>query len=116
MTSRAVTGAEAARTQSLFRDVNERVVELTGPDTEQVTVLCECANEDCSSVLFVAPDEYEAVRRHPTHFLVHRGHVVPGVERVLASIDGYVVVEKFGEAGSLAVALDSRRKPTAASG
>jgi hypothetical protein len=44
-------------------------------------------------------------------FTVAPGHVYPDVERVVET-DGlgnrYEVVEKFGEAGALAVALDSR--------
>jgi hypothetical protein len=56
-------------------------------------------------------EEYESVRRIPTHFLVKPGHVYTDFERVVET-DGdgkrFEVVEKHGEAGTLAVRLDPR--------
>ena len=55
--------------------------------------------------------EYEEVRRRPNHFFVKPGHVLPGVERVVNQANGnrYQVVEKFGEAGKVAIRLDPRQ-------
>ena len=44
-------------------------------------------------------EEYHEIRRLPTHFFVRPGHVYPDFERVIAEPDGYVIVEKFGDAG-----------------
>jgi len=59
-------------------------------------------------------EEYERVRRVPTHFLVLPGesHVFPDIERVVEDHDGYVVVEKFGDAGRMAAKLDPRSRAT----
>ncbi len=103
---------KAARNQSLFREINERIRELNAdggpPSNERWDFLCECASTDCSDVISLTHPEYEAIRRIPTHFPVKPGHVVPDVERVLESNDRYAVVEKFGEAGRVAVQMDSR--------
>jgi hypothetical protein len=40
-------------------------------------------------------DEYEAVRLHPTRFLIKEGHEVADVVRVVDYGTGYVVVAKF---------------------
>lgn len=100
------------RVQALFREVNERVVETTTADRVPgpFEVLCECASDECVEPISISRDDYEAIRRVPTHFLVRHGHVVPDSERVAARGDDYVVVEKFGDAGMAAVQLDPRRR------
>lgn len=55
---------------------------------------------------------YEEVRRVPTHFLVAAGHIYREYERVVEQVNGYAVVEKFGEAGKEALKLDERRGRT----
>ena len=55
-------------------------------------------------------EEYETVRLIPTHFVVTPGHVIHGVERTISVNERYAIVEKFGEAGSMAVQLDPRRR------
>jgi hypothetical protein len=104
---------EAARHQTLFREVNERLRTLNEAfesvmrDSE---FICECANTNCMEHVILTISEYEAVRRVPTRFVVLPGHVFPEVERVAEEHDGYFVVEKFGEAGKAAVRLDSRSR------
>jgi hypothetical protein len=41
--------------------------------------------------------EYEAVRQHPTRFLIKEGHEVADVVRVMGYGTGYVVVAKFAD-------------------
>jgi len=102
----------AARNQSLFREVNEGV-ETVSRDSNLTfhEFSCECANTECIEGASLTIEEYEHVRRIPTHFLVKPGHVYPEVERVVDTDGGsgrYEVVEKFGEAGKLALELDPR--------
>ena len=96
---------KAARNQSLFREVNERVrtVSIDLPHVELVGFVCECANTECLETMELTLPEYEAVRLVPTHFPVRPGHVPPDVEHVVGRHDRYFVVEKFGEAGNVAV-------------
>lgn len=101
----------AARNQSLFRAVNEKVRSLSeamATLTETLTISCECADRSCIGQLDIEPDQYLGVRSEPRRFVVLPGHVYPDVERVVAEFDGYLVIEKFGFAGELAEALDPR--------
>ena len=99
--------ASDARTECLFREINERIVEIT--DTlPGVEVMCECVNERCKATVVLAQHEYEAVRRSPSRFIVTPGHVALEIERAVETHDGYLVVEKTGEAGRTAVRLDPR--------
>ena len=98
---------EGARTQSVFREVNERIEEISAVESE---VLCECSSRECLKTIPLTLEEYEAVRRVPTHFLVAPGHVVREIERVVEENERYVVVEKFGEGGMAATRLDPRRR------
>jgi hypothetical protein len=107
-TSQNDPGLRAARNQSLFRAINERIEEVNESfrlALEEAEYVCECADDDCMDRIALTPEEYQEVRRVPTHFLIRREHVHPYFETVVRSHDGYVVVEKFGDAGAEAVAL-----------
>ena len=72
----------AAKNQSLFRDVNERIEELSEKFDARamVSFVCECALKDCVERLEMTHGEYEVLRRVPTHFAVKHGHEIEGVE------------------------------------
>jgi hypothetical protein len=92
----------AARNQTLFRAVNEKLGEVNEAFesvTGKLTIACECADLICVEMIDIRRDEYEAVRATPRHFVVLAGHIYPDVEKVVREWDGYVVVEKIGEAG-----------------
>lgn len=107
---------EAAKTQSVFRDANERVRHLSdsvghldiGELDECFT--CECARQNCKEHMLIGLDAYEEIRQVPTHFGVapRMRHVFLDVERIFETHSGYWVVETFGEAGIAATTLDPR--------
>jgi 3,4-dihydroxy-2-butanone 4-phosphate synthase len=98
----------AARNQSLFREVNERIEDLaTGT---LVTFLCECMNERCNEEIQLSVQEYEKIRAHSTWFVVHVGHHVPGVETIVETKDRYAIVKKLGAGERVAEKLDPRRR------
>jgi hypothetical protein len=103
----------AARNQSLYREVNERIEELherfDAARSAGATWVCECADPECSEPMELTLGEYEELRSHPNRFAVIPGHVLEGVEYVVDAHDGYVVVEKVGPAGAYAAELDPRR-------
>ncbi len=103
---------EIGRHQALFREVNERIGELTETFDlkDELTILCECGSGHCDERIALREDEYEQLRRIPTHFAVLPGHEIPEVERVVERHDGFVVVEKFGESAKAAIRLDPRRR------
>jgi hypothetical protein len=106
-------GARAARNQSLFREINERVKQLNEGFSLVLPVgewICECPDDTCVERIELSAVEYEAVRSAGTHFLVAPAneHVLLDVERVVERTDRYWVVEKFGTAGEEADRLDPR--------
>lgn len=100
----------AAKTQSLYRDVNERLEELR-PSSTFTEFICECALDDCAAPLPMTIEEYEEVRRDPNHFVVKPGHVVDEAERIVASGPRFVTVAKIGAAADVATYLDPRARP-----
>lgn len=84
-----------ARTESLFRDVNERIAEtaeILGSD--DAVFVCECADAGCDERLPAQLDEYQQVRADGVRFLVAPGHEEAEYERVLVRNHEYQVVEK----------------------
>ena len=100
------TAARAAKNEGLFREVNERIVELEEnfgrrPD-EATEFVCECSLTECVERVPLTLGEYQEVRAEPTYFLVVPGHVDQANERVVRDRGDYVVVEKLGLAGEIA--------------
>ena len=103
--------AEMAETESLFREVNERIhavnaqrVLLDLPET----LICECAKLECSERITMNVVEYRGLRTHGTWFVIAPGdeHFFPEVERVVAKNGHYWVVEKHDGAARIAEQLD----------
>ncbi|MBV8599051.1 MAG: hypothetical protein JO017_09535 [Actinobacteria bacterium] len=100
------TAARAAKNEGLFREVNERIVELEEnfgrrPD-ERTEFVCECSIADCIERVPLTLEEYQSVREQATYFLVVPGHVDEEHERVIKDGGHYFVVEKTGLAGEIA--------------
>jgi hypothetical protein len=106
----ATDGAQAARIESFFRDVNDRIAEAAEEDElGDSQFICECPDPECTERLHVPLDEYEDVRGEPTRFIVKPGHVAPEVERIVEVADDYDVVEKdVPDAAAVAEELDPR--------
>jgi hypothetical protein len=85
---------EAAATQAVFREVNERVHMLQQEwGTPEVDFICECADAMCSGALHVPTADYERVRSNPLHFVVIPEHLVGGAELLVERGAGYWIVE-----------------------
>jgi hypothetical protein len=103
----------AARNESLFREINERLAQLNDA-LEEISPygewMCECQDVDCHEPITMTLAEYHAVREHPNRFAIaaHGAHLYPEVERVVDETDRYWVVEKLGEAATVATELDPR--------
>jgi len=97
---------KAARNQVVFREVNERIAELTGllNETGVNLFICECSDPGCAEALEVTQQEYRAVRADPARFIVRHGHELPEVERVVDGNGRYLVVEKIGAAAEIVLA------------
>jgi hypothetical protein len=86
-----------ARTESLFRDVNERIAESAERFyAPHASFVCECADPACTERVDVSLEDYEHVRAEPTMFVLVPGHELDGkIERVVAERPGYRIVEKI---------------------
>ena len=108
------TSERVGKNEALFREVNERIRDVSGEvvvfDGEApFQFVCECSDEGCNEAVVLTLTEYEAVRADATHFIVAPGHVwEPDDERVVNEAESYVVVEKTGDAGDVAEEEDPR--------
>jgi hypothetical protein len=96
-----------ARNEAVFREVNERIEELTR-ESESLALMCECGNPQCKEPLRLTVAEYERVRQEPTHFLVAPGHVIPEIEAVVDGTERFEVVRKLAGEGAFARKTDPR--------
>ena len=84
-----------ARTEALFRDVNERIAESAQRfEAEATQFVCECADPGCAHRLEATLDEYEEVRADGATFMLAPGHEHTDIERVVARRSRFNVVEK----------------------
>ena len=84
-----------ARTEALFRDVNERIAESAQRfEAEATQFVCECADPNCTHRLEVTIDEYEEVRADGATFMLVPGHDHDDIEHVVGTRGRFNVVEK----------------------
>lgn len=84
------------RNQLLFREVNERLQDLSlrqvqVPWTDRTRYLCECRHDGCLETIDLTPDEYENVRSYPDVVVVCQGHESHG--EVIERTGRFVLVE-----------------------
>jgi hypothetical protein len=102
------TSAEAKRAanEAKFREANERIREVVErPDVVMPVVpfVCECSDPACRRLLDVPLPFYKDVRRSPRRFIHASDHVDDGTSGVVvATMDGYAVVEKSGVSARIA--------------
>jgi hypothetical protein len=84
-----------ARTEALFRDVNEGIAESAQRfEADSTQFVCECADPNCTHRLPATLDEYEDVRADGATFMLAPGHAHDDIERVLADRGRFHIVEK----------------------
>jgi hypothetical protein len=107
MDSTDLRAVRAAQNQSLFRKVNQRLVELNetfAAFDDRTVFVCECARIECVEEVDVALRNYARIRGNPRCFIVAPGddHVLPNVEQVVERHRTFLVVEKVGVAAVVA--------------
>jgi hypothetical protein len=99
-----------ARNQALFREVNERLLELSESFQDgSMHFVCECSSEDCTLTINMNHKEYESVRSHSTFFVIATGHEILEIEKIIDRHDGWTIVQKVAES-DYAVETDPRRR------
>jgi hypothetical protein len=103
-----------ARNEVLFREVNERIEDLSSDladESEQeasIEVVCECSRVLCTELIEVTRRQYESVRSDSRRFIVVPGHEHTDTERVVERNSGFFVIEKLEDAAEIAVEHDPR--------
>ena len=105
-----------AKTESLFRDVNERIAEASERfESNEAEFMCECGDPGCAERLEVPLSEYQRVREDGTTFLLNPDHVQPDVERIVGRRRGYAVVRKVDAVvARISRQLNPRAEPSSA--
>jgi hypothetical protein len=105
-------GRRVGLNEVIFRQVNEQIESLNhgfGTELGTMTVICECADGDCTERVEIAVSEYERVRADPLLYIIVPGHELTDVESIVDSGAGYDIVRKReGAAARLAKELDPR--------
>ena len=83
-----------ARNEILFREINERLDEMSVPWAKTTDYLCECSDLFCAKTFELTNDEYERVRAQATVFMVVPGHERPEIEKVIEENDRFLLVRK----------------------
>ena len=84
-----------ARTEALFREVNERIAEAAERfDATETSFVCECADPVCTERVETTLMQYERVRDDGDTFLLVPGHEDERIEAVVKSSNAHAVVEK----------------------
>jgi len=107
------TEKRLALNEALFRETNERLeerVQDTVGAEDELEILCECGNLDCSERILLAREEYVAMRSDPAQFAVKPGHEIAEVEAVVARNERFEVVRKQGVAAEVAEFLDDQQE------
>jgi hypothetical protein len=91
-----VHDAHTRANQVVFREVNERIAQITRAQREQASdFLCECGRDACLLLLQLELNEYEEIRRSEKLFIAAPGHSVDGIDRLFESRDGFDLVEQI---------------------
>lgn len=100
-----------ARTEALFREVNERIAETAERfDAQATNFVCECADPSCTHRVGTTLDAYERVREEGDTFLLVPGHEDERVEAVVELVEeqAAMVEKREPEVRRLVLELDPR--------
>ena len=88
-----MTRHQTRTAQLIFREINERVAEITVQQKESRSeFVCECGRMDCNDHVDLDLGEYQTIRASGDYFIAATGHCVDGVDRVAESRDGFDVL------------------------
>ena len=84
-----------ARTEALFREVNERIAETAERfEAEETNFVCECGDQTCTTRVEATLEEYERIREDGATFLLVPGHEDERIEAVVEVEGDRAIVEK----------------------
>jgi hypothetical protein len=86
---------QTVRNSLLFREVNERIreVSIAWLERESQELLCKCQDPTCMATIAVVRADFREVEEQPGRFLLASRHADDAGTRILACRDGYLTVE-----------------------
>ncbi len=112
----ASTADRVGINEAIFREVNERIVEVSaglernGSPGLELELVCECSDASCAGAVRATTSDYERVRSNAKHFIVLPTHIWnPEAEREVARTPRFTVIEKVAEAAEIATETDPRK-------
>jgi hypothetical protein len=101
-----------SRNEAVYRAVNREIEhaseELGEGPHDQLTVICECGQEDCAQTIDLTLAQYQDSHEQRDRFVVAPGHEDEQLEHVVERNKQYLVVDKFGEAERITQAQERR--------
>jgi hypothetical protein len=110
----SATEERIGRNEALFREVNERIRDVSGTldsvgGSSAVEFVCECSRTECHASVELELADYERIRENPARFLVAIGHLwSPEAERLVEEKASFWVLQKVGDAAEAAEEADPR--------
>ena len=95
-----------AANEDWCRNLNERKAEWMKRGQLAAGFRCECWQLDCGDRIGLSVGEWNEIRSRPNRFAVAPGHIAAEYEAVIAKHPDFWVIEKHGEAGEAAKAMD----------
>ena len=94
--------------RTVNREIESAAEQLGDGPTDQLELICECGQPDCTATLTLTIADYDDVHRQRDRFAVAPGHANPALEHIVRETDQYAVVDKFGAAEATAEAEEKR--------
>ncbi|HEU4480688.1 MAG TPA: hypothetical protein VFS18_02285 [Actinomycetota bacterium] len=96
------TLARIGHNESMYRAVNDRIDKIARAEDRYgggtMDFVCECGSDECTSIVPLTSDQYDEVRKRDSWFFVLPGHEIDDAEDVVHRKQGYLIVQKRGEA------------------
>ena len=113
---------KVASNEALGRKINEcRAERGDNKPGEKISIVCECGDGDCETLLEMDWAQYQEIRQNPSRFALVSGHELLEGERIVRREGNWLITEKIGVGKGAAKAMDPRsedgvEKPPAAPG
>lgn len=84
----------------MFKQENERIKQVAESVTVRTSALpipfyCECANLNCSKIINLTSEDFEAFHDDPDWYTILPGHEQLDIEKVIKNNDGFLVIKKL---------------------
>jgi hypothetical protein len=97
--------------RAVNREIEHASAQLGDGPQDRIEVVCECGEDGCSETVELTLAEYDEAHAQRDRFIIFPGHEDEQIEHVVKRAQGYLVVDKFGEAERV-VEAEERREGT----